>query len=141
MLEIGFTGTRRHPTEAQIVALEEWMRMRMLLGPTTLHHGDCVGADEVAHDIAYLLEWSIVVHPPRDAAWRAWCDGDQILPEQEYRERNQAIVDVADVLVAAPHQDQEVLRSGTWMTVRMARRAGVPVVVIYPDGTIERQEN
>ena len=41
-----------------------------------------------------------------------------------------------DTLVAAPKEDEEVVRSGTWATVRYARKAGRVVLVVRPDGTI-----
>jgi hypothetical protein len=45
-------------------------------------------------------------------------------------DRNRAIVAAVDVLVAAPLEDREVQRSGTWATVRSARRKGIPVVML-----------
>lgn len=44
-----------------------------------------------------------------------------------YMTRNDRLVELADTLVAFPRTRQEVLRSGTWATIRRARKAGVPV--------------
>jgi predicted Rossmann fold nucleotide-binding protein DprA/Smf involved in DNA uptake len=43
-------------------------------------------------------------------------------------ERNHLIVAACDVLNAAPLQDEEILRSGTWATIRYARKAGKTVI-------------
>lgn len=44
-----------------------------------------------------------------------------------YMVRNDAIVAHSDVLLAFPQTCTEVLRSGTWATIRRARKAGVEV--------------
>lgn len=48
-----------------------------------------------------------------------------------YMKRNDRLVELADTLVAFPRTRQEVLRSGTWATIRRARKAGIPVE-LYP---------
>jgi hypothetical protein len=101
---------------------------------TELHHGDCVGADAEAHEIARSLGAVVIVHPPIDVSRRAFCSADKLLPPAPYLERNQAIVDSVRILVAAPAQEKEILRSGTWATVRYARRCGVPVTIVPPSG-------
>lgn len=55
-----------------------------------------------------------------------------------YLQRNKVIVDRCGVLVAAPGEAQEQLRSGTWSTIRYARRVGRPVIMVLPDGTVVR---
>jgi len=52
-----------------------------------------------------------------------------------YRARNEAMLDGADLVVAFPSTKQEQNRSGTWMTVRIARKAGLGVAVVPLDGT------
>jgi predicted Rossmann fold nucleotide-binding protein DprA/Smf involved in DNA uptake len=52
-----------------------------------------------------------------------------------YLERNHAIVNESDFLIAAP-DGPETLRSGTWATVRYARKVGKRVLVIMPNGEI-----
>jgi hypothetical protein len=44
-----------------------------------------------------------------------------------YMKRNDVLVAHADVLLAFPKTPQEELRSGTWATIRRARKAGVEV--------------
>jgi hypothetical protein len=102
------------------------------LGVTELHHGDCVGADAEAHEIARTLGAVVISHPPDKDDRRAFCGADEMLPPAPYLMRNRAIVDSVKVLVAAPASDHEVLRSGTWATVRYARKRGVLVLVVGP---------
>jgi hypothetical protein len=52
-----------------------------------------------------------------------------------YMERNDRLVLLADVLLAFPSTRDEVVRSGTWATVRRARKANVPVMVYPLDGS------
>jgi hypothetical protein len=40
--------------------------------------------------------------------------------------------------LACPRGYTEELRSGTWATIRYARKTGVPYVIIFPDRTVER---
>ena len=44
-----------------------------------------------------------------------------------YLARNDRIVASSDVLVAFPRTENEELRSGTWATIRRARRAGIQI--------------
>ena len=57
---------------------------------------------------------------------------------QNYRQRNELMVENADVLVAV-YDDDRAIRSGTGMTVNYARRKGLPVILIHPDtGVVTR---
>jgi len=102
------------------------------------HHGDCIGADEEAHlivkDISYIR---IVVHPPSDDRKRAFRRGHQIEQCLPYMDRNDRIVASCDILIATPEGLGEVLRSGTWATVRRAKNSQKDVYILYPDGTNE----
>ena len=51
--------------------------------------------------------------------------------EGGYMRRNDRLVEACTRLVALPRTSREELRSGTWATIRRARKAGVPVD-IYP---------
>lgn len=57
--------------------------------------------------------------------------------EPTHAARNRAIVDGCDLLVACPPVPVEEPRSRTWQAVRHARRIGRPVVLVYPDGTVD----
>lgn len=115
---VGMTGARSGATEAQLRYFR-WLLASM--HADELHHGDCVGADEQAHEVARDLDMRIVVHPPSNEKYRAWCDGDVILTPQDYLVRNRAIVAATNFLIALP-DGPERTRSGTWSTVRHARR-------------------
>ena len=110
-------------------------------GYTHLNHGDCVGADAIAHGIALELGLKVIIHPPTNPKYRAYCNGDNvtILAEGEYKARNQTIIDNGDVLLALPNTNHEFNRSGTWQAVRQARRRILPIIVCYPDGRVIRE--
>jgi hypothetical protein len=132
---IGFTGSQRGMTPEQTVALFNLL----LFEPESefgFHHGDCIGADAGAHEIALILFRPIVVHPPDRDVKRAFCpNATEVRDPAPYMVRNQAIVNETLLLVACP-DGPEHLRSGTWSTVRYARKIGRPVVLITPDGSV-----
>ena len=132
---IGFTGTQKQPDEFAKKLLYRTLEDLVHAGFTELHHGDCIGADRVAHITAVSVGGlRVIVHPPTVESKRAFCTGDEILPTKSYMARNQAIVDAADLLVAMPLTATERHRSGTWSTVRRARKAGIPVLYIVARG-------
>lgn len=121
MIVYGFTGTEVGMSNRQIAGLRAHL---MAAEPNSeFHHGDCIGADEEAHAIARELGFLIVVHPPLNASKRAFCTrAYQVLKPKPYLDRNRDVVDACAVLIAAPWSDEEELRSGTWATVRYARK-------------------
>jgi hypothetical protein len=143
-MDLGFTGTRKGMTWDQeqavqfflwcVVADGEWPA-----GTITFHHGDCVGADAQAHALLQRAfpDIAIHLHPPRTPALRAWCSGAAVVhAEQDFLVRNHAIVDACAVLLATPETAHEVQRSGTWATVRYARKVGRDVRIMTPQGRI-----
>ena len=132
-MKVGFTGTREGMTQAQREAVAGVLAR---LSALEFHHGDCIGADEQAAEIARTIGYKIYSHPPSNAAIRAFTTADVELEPRDYLVRNRAIVDATDVMVAAP-VGPEVQRSGTWSTVRYARRIGRVVHVVMPDGNKE----
>lgn len=151
-MKIGFTGTRQGMTPAQTEALVR--ALELLYGiagqaRVEFHHGDCAGADAQAHGLVattYGLVTDIHLHPPTNQGARAFCDQRErpegkramtlvVHPPKPYLERNHDIGDACDILVAVPKEDQEVLRSGTWATVRYVHKLQKQVMVIYTNGT------
>lgn len=127
--DIGFTGTQVGMSDFQKETLRELLEaIRQTAG--RFHHGDCIGADAEAHQIAREVGYDCVIHPPLIATKRAFCSDAEVLPEKEYRDRNQAIVDATMILIAAPRTDHEQRRSGTWQTVRYAGRCQREVIVL-----------
>lgn len=144
MIRVGFTGTQRGMTDAQ-KARVDLMFAEFGLDAVEFHHGDCVGADEEAHDLADNHAFDIVIHPPTDDSKRAFCSGSGADWEPKpYLDRNHDIVDETTVLIACPN-GPERMRSGTWATVRYARTKiydapGEQVIyVITPSGEIRRE--
>jgi hypothetical protein len=140
---VGFTGTRLGLSSKQRHALRTVLAELHNDGAIWFHHGDCIGADEEAHEVAMSLRYKVHVHPPSDFSHRAFCNmmntSDQPAP---YMVRNQAIVDACAILITSPQQwplNPRPMRSGTWSTVRKAEKKGIPRVIIYADGTVERE--
>jgi len=94
-------------------------------------HGDCVGADAEAHEIASVLLGPNRIHirPPSDSTHRAWCAAAIEFPTEPYLKRDHKIVETTQVLIAAP-KGPEILRSGTWATVRHARKLGRIILLL-----------
>ena len=65
---IGFTGTQQGMTLRQKQQLNEILRDLYDKGNRWFHHGDCIGADAEAHDIATAIGYHILVHPPINPA-------------------------------------------------------------------------
>ena len=136
---IGFTGTRTTPTPVQAVEIESAIRALRQTG-SVFSHGDCVGADEMAHFIAMDLGYTVHVWPPKDNKARAFTTGHFIHAPDAYAVRNACIVMMSDVLLAAPSgPEADNPRSGTWQTVRKARAKGIPITIIYADGSVENE--
>lgn len=137
---LGFTGTRNGLTVMQSERLNLQLRF---LEPAEARHGDCIGGDEQFHAKCMNLPvWRIVVHPPDNDTLRAFCGGSDDTQVTQvgmkpYLVRNRDIVDASDVMIACPKESEEVMRSGTWTTIRYARKIGKPLLIIYPDGTTQ----
>ena len=64
-----------------------------------------------------------------------------IRPEKDYLLRDWDIAEACTELLAAPATFAEVSRgSGTWATVRYARKLHRPVTIVFPDGHSKREE-
>jgi hypothetical protein len=133
-IHIGITGTRRGWSAHQNYEVQDiFERYWDEPDDIAFHHGDCVGVDAQAHDLALGFKFETVIHPPISDRYRAFCDGDYRMAPKPYLERNQDIVNAVSLLIVVPEgSEADHPRSGTWATYRMAVRAGVETVVILP---------
>lgn len=143
-MKIGITGTREGLAPKQVVSLFSTMiEMASAFGGVELHHGDCVGADATAHDLAISLGWKVVIHPPAKDTARAFKVGTETRSPASYLARNRAIVDEVDVLIVLPKQESRPaadVRGGTWYTYRYAvKRQSCAMVIIWPNGHVEAE--
>lgn len=142
-MRASFTATRQGMTEAQKDKLQFELQYTH---PVLFIHGGCVGGDNEADMIAVALHLYRAIYPSNLQ--------DRLplltfLARDEYRlyiheaapplKRNHTIVDRGDILIACPHGKTEVLRSGTWATIRYARKQHKPITIIWPDGSILRE--
>lgn len=150
MTTLGFTGTQlgmtRHQLKMVGLIVSEKENNGRGLVPVYSHarHGMCIGADKQFHDICRGYGLYIIGHPGVDkygkSDKRAKCDVDELMPEKEYLFRNDDIVRSSDILLATPKEDHEELRSGTWSTIRRARRVHLPHIIVWPDGSVDRMD-
>jgi predicted Rossmann fold nucleotide-binding protein DprA/Smf involved in DNA uptake len=139
-MKVGFTGTRNGLTSAQKKALEEELVKFIKRGVLTFVHGDAIGADETAHKIALLLGYNVEVYPCNIKSQRAFTIGGMVASEPAPPlERNKMIVSVSSAMIATPGGFSEELRSGTWATIRAARRAEKHLVIVWPDGRTDEE--
>jgi hypothetical protein len=120
-MKIGFTGTRKGMSQHQ---KEQFVLKMFELDPSEFHHGDCEGADAEAHDIIreFFPLVKIICHPPKSNSQRAWKHCDDYMDPLPYLTRDYKIVDDVDYMFGAPLQDNEIIRSGTWTTIRYSRK-------------------
>lgn len=130
---VGFTGTRAGMTTPQKRRVEALLRTSNV---TEAHHGDCIGADDDFHDICLKLGVPVIIHPPKDSKYRAWCEGaTYVFPPKDYLVRNKDIVNACRFLIACPKEVKEpppLRGQGTWSTVRYGRNLYREVSVVWP---------
>ena len=139
---LGFTGSRRGMTSRQRSMVRNLVQE---LEPDAVCHGDCMGSDEEFHEIVIAgTKAHVFLYPGHDkhgeSPTRAYCDGPvgrlTIFPLKPYLVRDGDIVKVSDAMIATPHQDHEVRRSGTWATIRRAREYKKTLYIVFPDGQV-----
>lgn len=135
-MKMGFTGTRLGLTDAQVCILEG------LLGKVTeFHHGSCIGADILAAKMIrelYGMTVKIIAHPgPKgDETNAASGVDDYTMPPKTHFLRNRHIVDSVDAVIACPGHTNSKF-GGVWYTINYAKKKGVKVTIITPEGNIQ----
>jgi hypothetical protein len=129
MMIIGFTGAREGMNLKQTKQL---LRALKELRPDSIHHGACIGADEQLVRIARKrFQFAVIVAHPSNlknyqTEWKSDLDYKPCPP----LDRNKDIVTMCDILIAAPKSNAEELRSGTWATIRYARKMKKPIIFL-----------
>ena len=128
--KVGFTGTQKGAHLTQLAVAEEKLKFLREEGFDEFHHGMCIGADEQVAKIAADLGFKVVGHPglakdPTNMQFRSdWNGNHEILEAKPFIERDHDIVDVTETMLATPLTHEERTRSGTWTTVRYAKKQG-----------------
>ena len=153
---IGFTGTREDMTAAQRESFKAVILAVHRGRDISFHHGACVGADEEAElllselSLTEPLSFFSLTRYPADVGANLRAKGalgasefvasnTTVKPDKPPLERNKDIVNASDIMIACPKEPLEVLRSGTWATIRYARKIQRPLYLILPDGTVKEE--
>jgi hypothetical protein len=139
---LGFTGTQIGMTDAQRRGVREILIVLQLprFGLSAVVHGDCIGADDDFDAIAVELGLARI-HRPTFGAKRAFggkarpAETLRIWPAKPPLERNRDIVGEVTRMLATPKGPEET-RSGTWSTIRYARRLRRFTQIVWPDGRV-----
>lgn len=130
---VGITGSLEGLTGPQLRWAKQFIQDNVV---RVLHHGNCIGGDE---DVATLFykgqDTYIIAHPGHISTMQSKISfNDLVLPEKHTLARNRLIVNSSDLLLGFPKIDDEDDNSGSWYTIRWAKRHRTPVIVISPTG-------
>ena len=135
-LTVGFTGTKEGMTDEQFATC---LSLILSLRPTLAIHGDCIGSDTDFHKLAETTNVRTDIYPPKIKKQRAFnVPTGKLHPTADYLERDKKIASECNCLLATPKNFVEELRSGTWATIRYAKKQNKTIYIIYPDGNYER---
>lgn len=130
-MKISFTGSQLGMTNNQRTYIRYELETRR---PSAVIHGACIGADDEFDEIAYELGIPRIIFPSNHPTKSALDKCIERCGERERGKlivasepmpplkRNPLIVRAGDQLIACPSQPNEVIRSGTWTTVRLGRK-------------------
>ena len=141
---IGITGTRKGMNEYQTKFLTVFLSGLSELFKLTFHHGCCEGVDLESAEIFRNIigEYcNIIQHPPTNMFVAKLNENDGKVKAKPFLERNHDIVDACDFLIGIPGECEEVLRSGTWATIRYARKINKKNKIIYPDKEFNKSKS
>ena len=134
-IKIGFTGNRYGLNSDQkdqiAIILDKYDNI-------IVSHGDCVGSDTDFHNLCVKYrnehpDKKIIIHiyPPNNRVLRGFNKGDLHMAEKPYLQRNLDIIINSSILIACPvDKNKEELRSGTWSTIRNARKHNLTIHIL-----------
>lgn len=129
---LGFTGTRGELTDWQRSMTHHLLNYHFGLGFLEFHHGDCVGADKYAAQLALSIGYYVICHPPDNPHYRAWVPYHEIWTPEPYLVRNRDIAATADAGLVVPNSEQPRPHSGTWYTMTQFTAKGIPYWTVTP---------
>lgn len=139
---IGITGTRSGGSIKQYVKLQQLVGVFYSIYQEkfnlVFHHGDCVGVDVDAADVANELGYRVISHPPIKSEMRAFHKSDEIRETKSYFVRNRDIVHESQFLIVVPKESERSTKGGTWYTHDYASKNMKDGVIIWPNGEIEK---
>lgn len=136
ILKIGFVGTRIGLNIEQKKSIIHILDKAFKNTNTIIVlHGDCIGGDTEFHQIC--TEYNnlhkdkyieIHIYPTNITSMRAYNKANIVMPIMRPLDRNNAIMNKADILIACPEdKNVEKMMSATWYTIRRARDANMPI--------------
>ena len=134
-IRIGFTGNRYGLNQEQ---KEKILMILDKYDDIIVSHGDCVGSDTDFHNICINYKETyptkkiiITIFPPSNSTLRAFNKGDLLMKKKPYLQRNLDIIKNSNILIACPiNKNKEELRSGTWSTIRQAKKQNITVHIL-----------
>jgi predicted Rossmann fold nucleotide-binding protein DprA/Smf involved in DNA uptake len=135
---LGFTGTRHGLTEFQGEGLA-YLLNQMIANTAYIVHGGCVGADDAFHHLVRekFPEAKIIIYPSNiPKTYMGYDASAEYMPSAPPLIRNKRIVNACHLLIACPGEEKEIVRSGTWATIRYAHKNKKPIFIVTPAGTI-----
>lgn len=142
-MQLAFSGSRRGPSRPQLATLQQTLSGLLTIArtsepakePLLFRHGDCIGWDAAAHDVADALGYGIIIHPPTNPKLRAFKPALIILEPKPYLVRNRDMVDLSERWIGCPDTMTEQQTGGTWYTYRYAKQKRIGTLLILPDGS------
>lgn len=135
IIKIGFTGTRlglNQEQKDQIISILDKHENIIV------SHGDCIGSDSDFHNLCIDYKnkhpnKKILIHiyPPNDPKLRGFNQGDLLMNEKPYLQRNTDILQNSQLLIACSiDKNKEEIRSGTWSTIRKAKKYNMKLYIL-----------
>jgi predicted Rossmann fold nucleotide-binding protein DprA/Smf involved in DNA uptake len=135
-ITIGFSGTQHGMSPDQRETVRNLLSTYYLMGGTKFVHGNCIGADEEAAEMAMEMGYYVFAHIAatgnKQSERNTFHDCSEVpLPPLT---RNRLIVNESTRMIIAPYRDTEHIRSGTWATYRYAHKQNRPIAIVRRDG-------
>jgi hypothetical protein len=130
----GFTGTRAGMTDFQ----SRMVRRILVRGqPAMFRHGGAWGADAEAHALWRITRSKTAranIWPSDEKRAALFRNQPHVSVESPMNPltRNIIVVERSIFMIAAPNNEHEEQRSGTWQTIREALKRDRPVLILWP---------